>query len=161
METLNRSWKGTLGLRPCVLDLTTFRTTTLRQTRHHDWPCSCLFPRTFPTLWMLQRSQTSWACTPSASATGTSRPPALPAGTACTRAWTGSPTSWRTRNDPFHLFWLFVLSFYYFLLLCFNTVAAPDPGPPRPHLTSSPIPYSLSSKNIHHSLPSPSPLFSP
>lgn len=72
-----------------------------------DWSPLILFPyhlivfRTCLMPWTLQRSQTSWACTPYATATGTSRPPVPPAVTASTRAWTGWPISWRTKSEGF------------------------------------------------------------
>ncbi len=58
--------------------------------------------RTCPTLWMQPRSQISWAFIPCVIVTGTSRPPAPPVGMACTKGSTGSPTSSKTLNDPFH-----------------------------------------------------------
>lgn len=66
--------------------------------------------RTYQTPWTPPRSRTSWACIPCVTATGTSRPRALPAATAFTRAWTGWPINWRTRNKQpgrhtFCLFW--------------------------------------------------------
>ncbi len=58
--------------------------------------------RTCPTLWTQPRSQISWAFIPCVIVTGTSRPPAPPVGMACTKGSTGSPTSSKTLNDPFH-----------------------------------------------------------
>ncbi len=58
--------------------------------------------RTCPTRWMQPRSQISWAFIPCVIVTGTSRPPAPPVGMACTKGSTGSPTSSKTLNDPFH-----------------------------------------------------------
>ncbi len=58
--------------------------------------------RTCPMLWMQPRSQISWAFIPCVIVTGTSRPPAPPVGMACTKGSTGSPTSSKTLNDPFH-----------------------------------------------------------
>ena len=55
--------------------------------------------RTCPMPWTLPRLRTSLACIPYVTATGTSRPPVPPAGTASTRASTGWPISWRTRSD--------------------------------------------------------------
>jgi len=57
---------------------------------------------------------------------------------ACTRGWTGSPTSSRIKNDPFHTVFDLLLFFclLFFSLSRFNTMAALDPGPSvpiRPH----------------------------
>lgn len=57
--------------------------------------------RTCPMPWTPQRSQTSWACTPYATVTGTSKPPVPPAEMVSTRALTGWPISWRTRSDGY------------------------------------------------------------
>lgn len=83
---------------------------------------------------MLQRSQISWVCMPSVSAAGTSKPPVPPAGTACMRAWTGSPTSWRTRNDPFHQFWFF----FFCLLFIFSVSTQRQHRIQAPSLPSNP-----------------------
>lgn len=74
------------------------------------WSFLPSFFRTYQTPWMPPRSQTSWACIPCVTATGTSRPRAPPAATAFTRALTGWPINWRTRNKQperhtFCLFW--------------------------------------------------------
>lgn len=64
-----------------------------------------LFPylyRTCPMQWMQQRSQINWVFILCVTVTGTSRPPAPPAETACTKGSTGCPTSSKTLNDPFH-----------------------------------------------------------
>lgn len=55
--------------------------------------------RIFPMPWTQLRLQINWASTPSVIVTGTSRPPALPAETGSTRGWTGSPISWKIRNE--------------------------------------------------------------
>ncbi|KAI1884122.1 hypothetical protein AGOR_G00223200 [Albula goreensis] len=98
---------------------------------------------------MRRRSQTSWACIPCATATGTSRPPAPPAGTASTRAWTGSPTSSRTRNDPFHL----SVSVCLRLSVCVVMMMMMGGAVPAPVPTPFPGPKTSTCVPPHHKFP--------
>ena len=58
-----------------------------------------VFRRIFRMPWMRQKSQTNSASTLSARETGTSRPLVPPVEMVFMRDWTGSPTSWRTRDQ--------------------------------------------------------------